>query len=177
MKIGIVGPGGSGKGTSSHYLATKYGFKYSLSTSEYMAEVVFKEMQKSGFNYLTAIDCWRDRRNHREFWFKVIDAYDRGDGSRVVREIMQTQDILDGLRRKRDLEASRDLCDFWVYIDRPGYSEEATNEITPEMCDYTVKNDGTVADLYDRLDDLIVSLGRPLKEPVNATGIQDLSLA
>lgn len=174
MTIGILGPGFSGKGTSSNYLSLKYGLKYDKSTSEYMAEIVFQEMKKAGYQYLTAIDCWRDRRNHREFWFKTIDAYDRGDGSRVVREIMETQEILDGLRRKRDLEASRSLCDCWIYIDRPGYSDP-TNEITPEMCDHAILNDGTVEDLYAKLDDLMVYLGVPPKEPVNV--VQNLSLA
>ena len=145
MRIGICGNGESGKDTVADFIRDKFGLRFSKGTSAWAADIVYREMKDLGHEYPSVKACWDDRRNHRKLWADTIGEYNYGDPIRMYRELLEEQDILQGIRWLHEFEACKaaGLVDAWLYLDRPG-TKDPTNQIRPEHCDFVIVNDGTV---------------------------------
>lgn len=152
MRIAVVGAGEAGKHEASIWLRDNCGLRYELSTSEYAASFVCKAFERVGMFYASPRACWFDRRNHREFWRDEIERYNTPDSARMYREMAETHDVIDGLRKRRDLVACRaeGIVEVALYIERPGYVD-STLEIRPSDCDHVIRNDGTLAEFHAKL--------------------------
>lgn len=151
ITIGICGLGRAGKDTAGEFLAKELGLSYSSGTSYYARQLVFaKYEQISPGKYRHADECWLDRHSDRPFWAKAIGESIKASPRSFYSECLSGQHFLTGIRWKSEFLEIRDLCDVWLWIDRPG-SYDPTCEVRPEDCDLTVMNYGSLEDYYEKL--------------------------
>ena len=151
MKIAICGPGQCGKDAASQWLADNTTLCYHDSTSEAAAGVCFDALRYK-YAYADAKEAFDDRRNHREEWAGIIWDYNRPDGLTLYRGMLETNDILNGIRRAGELQALLDAgmldLTLWIARDVP---RDPSCELVASDCDITVPNDGTLDALFTRL--------------------------
>ena len=152
MRLAIIAPGNSGKNEASLFLRDEYGMRYRESTSEFAAHFVRPALARIGIHYPSDRACWLDRRNHRQFWCDEIERYHKHDKARMYRQMSETHDIIDGLRKRSDLAACRaeGIVEFALWIDRPSCIDP-TCEITPADCDVVIRNHGTLDQFREKL--------------------------
>lgn len=157
ITIGIAGHGRAGKDTVAELLAGSTSLRYRAGTSYYARHVVFEAMQKAGFGYPDAHAAWLDRHSRRVFWAHTIGEYNRDDPVRLYRDCLAEQDILTGVRWRREKEAldADGLVDLWVWVSRPGNTTDPTMEFTSGECDLTIQNAGTLEELRHKLGRII----------------------
>lgn len=152
IRCAIIAPGESGKQEASRFLSDEYGLRYRESTSEFAAHFVRPALARIGIHYPSDRACWLDRRNHRQFWCDEIERFHKYDKARMYRQMSETHDIIDGLRKRSDLAAclAEGIVTVAIWIDRPGCIDP-TCEITPSDCHYVIRNHGTLAEFKAEL--------------------------
>jgi hypothetical protein len=152
-RIAISGPGRSGKDCVSEWLRDHTVLRYVAGTSWYAAPLVYERMTDRGFRYATVEDCWNDRHNYRQIWADVIGTYNSGDPARLYRDCIAKQDLLTGVRWRKEKQAceAAGLVKMWLWVERPGIPEDPTMEYTASECDLVILNDGALEDLYRKL--------------------------
>jgi hypothetical protein len=158
MRIAICGHGQSGKDTAAEYLRSHAGLRYTRSTSEAAALIVFEAMAGE---YPDAQACFHDRRNRRKEWAEIIWRYNQPYGTTLYESMAATNDILNGIRCPDELAACRraGLIDAAIWIDRPGFFD-ASQKFGPLDCDIVLMNHGTVAQYRKKLHCLAALLKR-----------------
>jgi hypothetical protein len=154
MKIALSGPGRCGKGTAAECLAKTTGLRYVGGTSWFARSIVFAAMPWwKRLWYWTPERAWRHRHKSRRFWALKIAEYNGDDPTRLYRDCLAEQDILEGVRWRHEQAACRaaNLVDLWVWIDRPGIPPDPTMEYGPEACDLVIDNSGTLAEFHHNL--------------------------
>ena len=157
MKIALCGPGECGKDDGALFLARVSSLRFeSINTSWFARHIVCAALARAPYflTYDNADVCWEDRRNHRKAWFDIMDSAAMSDPVGFFLPCIDGQDILVGMRRRRDCDALKraGIIDHWIYIDRPGKSESQDSlEITPADCDRTILNDGSLDEYHDKL--------------------------
>lgn len=157
VRLAISGPGKSGKDEVASWLANRTQLRYTASTSAYAAPHVFELFSKaSPGRYKTVEECYADRRNHRIFWADAIDAMNQDDPAFLYRLCLADQDILTGVRKRREFEAVRaaNLVDAAIWVER-NVPLDCTQEYGAEDCDFTIENNGSLEDLHAKLDRLV----------------------
>ena len=153
-KIMVTGFGFHGKDTFCEFLG-KFGYK-TMSSSLFMAEFVFEKIGKK-YGYKNSIECWNDRRNHRDEWFDLIVEYNTPDLSKLAENLFKEYDIYCGIRNRDEFfeSKSKKLFDLSVWIDASERLEpEDSNSmtITKEDCDVVIDNNGTLGDLEKNVE-------------------------
>lgn len=165
MKFAICGHGRCGKDSAAEYLAATTSLRYVAGTSYWARHLVREHFVREGMQPPDAHTLWLDRHNHRQLWAKIIGDYNRHDPVQLYRDCLAEQDLLTGLRWRREQQACRaaGLVDFWVWIERPGIPIDPTMEFGPQDCDFTIHNGGTLAEYHAKLDTLarLLGLGKP----------------
>jgi len=151
VKLLIVGHGRHGKDTVSEILNKISGLRFESSSMHCAQEVLFP-MLKDKYGYTTVSECFNDRHNHRAEWYDAISDYCKEDLTRIGREIFDYSDIYCGLRNKEEMMAMRkeNVFDYAIWVDRsehlPPEPVDSMN-ITEDMCDYSIDNNGTLEEL------------------------------
>ena len=101
-------------------------------------------------------DCFNDRDKHRDVWKTMIRAYSFHDETRLGRLIFTDNDVYVGIRSVKEFNALKNAgvfdISFWVdSSQRCAPSLTESNEITPEMCDYSIDNNGTKEQLVEAM--------------------------
>lgn len=159
MKVLIIGHGRHGKDYAGKYLANRLGLRFG-SASAFMAEkFMFDHMNRLGFNYSTWQECFEDRHegNNREIWFEALNGYNALDSTRFVREYLAIYDVYTGLRNEEMFWAcdADMLFDVVVWVDakhRVAQESSTTCQVTSDMADYIVLNNGTTSQFNIELD-------------------------
>lgn len=151
MRLALIAPGRSGKSHAAQWLAANTPLRYTQSTSQAAAAVVYADAAMRA-NYQSVDECWGDRHRHRQAWRTIILSYNCPDKTRLYREMLDDNDILDGIRCREEFEACREarIFDVAVWIDRD-VPEDPSLNITPEMCDARVNNHGELAEFEENL--------------------------
>lgn len=155
FRIAICGYGRHGKGTVAKWLQAVTGLRYPGSTSEAAAGYMFSLLRER-FGYKTVKECFEDRHNHRAEWAKSIWTYNQPDGLTLYRDMLDTHDILEGVRKRGELMALRDseIIDLVIWVDamRRMPREPGTScQVSADDCDVIIENNGTLLDLYRTL--------------------------
>ena len=150
MKVGIYGPGRSGKDECAEWLALNTRLRYWGSSSQVIlphAALHFGISEK---------EAWRLRHQHREVWRQIGDELRANDPAHLARVTLKQGDINVGVRAKVEIEAVRRerLVDIAVWVHRPNIEPDPTLEFGPEQCDIILPNDRTLPHLHARLRNL-----------------------
>ena len=117
-KIIVLGHGDHGKDVFAEMLAKKLNLTFK-SSSIFACERIVYPVLKDKYNYQSVLECYNDRRNHREEWKVLIKEYNKEDLSRLAKELFKEFDIYVGLRDKEEFEAiKRDIrLDDVIWVD------------------------------------------------------------
>lgn len=165
--VSVSGDGGCGKSTVAKALAEALQINYVHPTSSYARDKIWAQIQKGewsrerhgniyrGMEHYAfeprQFDCessfYEQRSHYRDFWGDWIGNYNRaGGGARLYIDAIEGgEQILDGIRKKREFENIRGCIDLSIWIDAPGIPRDTTQQYGPEMCDIILRNDR-----YDR---------------------------
>lgn len=163
LKLLVVGHGRHGKDTVSAYLKEKYNLDF-VSSSFFCAEHVVFPVLSEKYGYSSVDECYNDRHNHRSEWFNLIHDYNEEDHARLGREIFEKHDIYCGLRNAKEMIAMQKagVYDYAVWVDRSAHlppEDISSMTITREMCDFVIYNNGTLEELFDRIDKFALMMG------------------
>lgn len=159
LKLLIVGHGRHGKDTVCEILKESYNFSFE-SSSKFCSKLFIFDMLKDQYGYATEEECYEDRHNHRTEWYNAICNYNLLDPARLGREIFSEHDIYCGLRNKKEYHAMRNTAvfDYTIWVDRSDHLPlEPKTSMTLEqwMADFTIDNNGSLADLKFNVDQLM----------------------
>lgn len=152
MKLLVIGYAQNGKDTVAEYWQEKFGLTFD-SSSMTACKVFLFDTLKDKYNYKTPEDCFNDRHNHRQEWFDLIKDYNRLDGARLARAILEKSDCYVGMRSIEEFTASRHLFDLIIWVDaeqRKGV-EIGSCDIDKSVADIIIDNNGTQSQLNIKL--------------------------
>lgn len=163
MRILVLGHGDHGKGTFCKMLQP-YGFE-SMSSSQAALPFIFPTLNAALYGtipswqkpriadyYETQAEAYADRRNHRRLWKELISLLNTPDKTTLTRIILNQVEIYDGMRCHLEFEASRDLFDMIVWVDRSqrvGPDPSMSIQYKPYMI--KLDNNGTLCQLRDQV--------------------------
>lgn len=153
-KLMVCGHGRHGKDTLCEFLMGK-GYTF-VSSSRVAAEFVFAEL-KEKYGYRTVEECWEDRLHHRPEWYRIISDYNKEDPAALARRIYARYDIYCGIRNPVEFNKAKadGLFGLSVWVDasrRLPPEGEASNGITPDMCDLMLDNNGTLEEFQATME-------------------------
>jgi len=156
-KILLLGYARHGKDTVAEILRDKYGFKFT-SSSEFVAREIIWD-QWGWIRYPSFDEMFADRVNHRRQWMEMISEYNYPDKAKTARTMLERgYDMYVGMRRLGELQDSRHLFDYIVWVDRLRWypPETGSMDITRENArpDFVIDNNGSLEDLEEAVDDL-----------------------
>lgn len=157
----ILGYARHGKDSVAEMLHKKHGFRF-ISSSEFVGREIIWE-QWGQFRYATFEAMFEDRVSWRELWMQMIAAYNSPQKDRTARTMLERgYDLYVGMRRMDELEASRDLFDHIIWVDRSQHlpPETGSMDITRENAqpDFVIDNNGTLEDLEKAVDRFISAI-------------------
>ena len=157
----ILGYARHGKDSVAEMLHRKHGFRF-ISSSEFVGREIIWE-QWGQFRYPDFESMFEDRVSWRELWMQMISAYNTPDKTRTARTMLERgYDLYVGMRRMDELEASRDLFDHIIWVDRSQHlpPETGSMDITERNAqwDYKIDNNGTLEDLERNVDQFVAML-------------------
>jgi len=161
-KLLVIGHGRHGKDTVCEILRDSYGYTFESSSKFCSKLFIYKDL-KHKYGYTNEEECYADRHNHRQEWYEAICDYNVPDPARLGREMFAEYDIYCGLRNKKEFQAMTNtgVFDYCVWVDRSDYlPPEAKTSMSLEqwMSDFTIDNNGTLADLEFNLRALMLHI-------------------
>ena len=160
LNIMILGHAEHGKDEAGKILAHYLKYEYRSSSLFVCEKAVFPTLSKK-YGYKTVQECYEDRDTCRPEWYYLISKYCEGDEARMIRELYAEAQIYIGCRRRTEFLAGRKFIDLTIWVDaserKPPESEESCT-VTKADADIVLDNNGTVADLTDRIMRLAFAL-------------------
>lgn len=157
--LAICGPGRSGKDTACEWFRDNTPLTFvggcSWSARHYMASRLSQDLGR----LVTAEEAYASRHEDRMKWYAYLNEYRAADPARLVRDVLQENDLVCGIRDFKELlTAQREgLLDLTVWVDR-AVQKDPTLGYTADYCDITVMNHGSKEEFYDRLRRLFLVL-------------------
>lgn len=160
MVIAVCGYSRHGKDTVCKLIAKYTNLRYQRSSSEAAALLVHEKLRKK-YNYSSVRECFADRHNHKDEWASIIWKYNAVDcGVRLYRDMLETHDILNGIRDRGELQSCvmLGLVDRAIWVDateRLPIESFSSCNIAPSDCDYRLDNNGAEVSLPAKVIDLL----------------------
>lgn len=119
--IAIIGKSRAGKSTLASILAHEHNLK-ACSTSTYAFDhVIYPGLCDC---YKSKLDCLNNKDNDRHLWSALICQYNHKDKGRLVKEMLEHYDIIEGIRKQEELDAVMDEFRLIIGIVRVGHEKE-----------------------------------------------------
>lgn len=152
----VIGHKEHGKSTFAELLSTSTNYKHKDS-SLMACELFIFNLLKNKYNYKTIEECYIDRRNKREEWYKLISNYNEFNKTRLIEDILKTNEIYVGLRSIEELKAGieRGLFDLIIGVFDERKPLEESNSFTIDIfkySDFIVHNNSTINDLTNKIN-------------------------
>ncbi len=160
MKLLVIGHARHGKDTVCEILRDHYGFSFT-SSSDFCNEHVIFPVLSELYGYKTLVECYADRVNHREEWYRLICEYNHPDQARLAREILRNSDIYCGMRSADEFHASRKYFDYVVYVDASKRVEPepvSSMQLEKQHADCIIDNNGSMPNLHSNVHDLVMAI-------------------
>lgn len=158
VKVVIIGYARHGKDEVGRLLCQHYP-QLRVPNTSYVAavEIVYPALHGE---YACVAECYNDRHNRRADWFRLIGDYNAQDPARFAKMILRDHgDVYIGLRSQVSLAQVRPLVSLVVWVDASRRlktkESESSCTVTAEMADIVVDNNGSLAELEERVLDLI----------------------
>lgn len=126
----------------------------SISSSWYACQKFIFDTLKEDFGYTTAQECYDDRKDKRDLWFRLIREYNDDCLTRLADEIFEDGfDIYNGLRNREEFDAIKqkypDLLVIWIDASerKPAESPESM-DLSIEDAHLFIDNNGNINDLH-----------------------------
>jgi hypothetical protein len=186
-RILVIGEASHGKDTICDYLEEAFKIK-SYGSSWFAAEnfmlAAFKE--KKGSEYSSPKECHEDRNNHREFWYKEIEAFNSKTGCELAIHIFNRVPIYNGMR-SYELEfkacVRNDIFDLIIYVDAKErliaegtYVPDVTMKIPKSEAHIIIENNGTKEALFKKIDGLMKAMKIGKAIPLDRVEINDKTI-
>ena len=135
--IAFIGHGEGGKSEAAKIYCRLTGHKLIGSSSWHMREYIAKELG------LSLEEAWNTRRQRRSEWRRIYRQYLEQDKARIVREMFQKGNVLEGLRSRDEFDAAKaeGLFDLVVWVECPWVKVDATQDLGPADADLVLNND------------------------------------
>ena len=158
----IIGNKRHGKDSLAEILSDKFGLKFK-SSSQACADIFIYVELKLKYGYSTPEECFEDRVNHRQEWYEMICDYNKGDKSRLAKDILKTTDCYVGMRDREEIYEclKNKLFDLVIWVDasdRLPLEDKKSFNIDKSCAHIILDNNGT----YDEFVDKSVLLGKLL---------------
>ena len=163
LKLLIIGQAQHGKDTFAMFVREFTGATFTSSSHFAMQRIIYSVLQPL-YNYTSLEECYADRINHREEWYKLIRDYNTPYATALAAELMKENDIYVGMRSADELEACKkaELFDaiVWVDANERMACRESTGSctVTEKMADVVIKNNGTLSNLRDAVARFVCDL-------------------
>lgn len=161
MKILIIGHARHGKDTVGELFESIAGLK-AISSSYILAREFLYDLMntKYGQNYKTFEECYEDRHNFRKEWYDEITEYNKDDKARTAKLILNEAEIYVGMRNNDEVIecVNQNLFDLIIWVDaseRHWPENKSSFNITKNVADIIIENNGTLEDLEHKIERLI----------------------
>ena len=152
----VIGHARHGKDTVAMLTHTMMNLKF-ISSSEFVGREIIWPMWGQE-RYKTFEEMFEDRVNYRKTWKDLIFAYNTPDRSRTSRTMLERgYDLYVGMRSREEFEASKQLFDSVIWVDRSQHlppEPEDSMELTKDDADYIINNNGSMASLKSEVAEL-----------------------
>lgn len=156
MKIVVCGKGDHGKDKFCEYLGLPF-----MSSSTFALR---SGLIPFASEYPSMAACYDDRRSRRTQWADAIDVALFKDPCVIIDGIFVGHDVYNGMRKRLEFERgrTRNKFDLAIWIDatdRLGdVGEDPTCEISADICDITIFNNGSLDELFNKAINLRAAL-------------------
>jgi hypothetical protein len=121
------------------------------------------DLMKDTYGYKTPEECFEDRDNNRPLWHQGIRLFCYHNKAALFEAIFKEADAYVGNRNIEEYSAAKrkGLFHFTIWTDgskRKELESVKSFNITPDVSDYVLDNNGTLSDLERELDKLAVLL-------------------
>lgn len=119
--IAIIGKSGAGKSTLASILSHEHNLK-ACSTSNYAFDhVIYPGL---AYCYNSKLDCLNNKDNDRHLWSALICQYNDKDKGRLIKEMLENYDIIEGIRKQEELDAVQDNFSLIIGLIRVGHDKK-----------------------------------------------------
>lgn len=165
-KILITGNARHGKDTLAEILNKNFAVSF-LSSSEAANDIFIFNQLKEEYGYKNKKECFEDRVNHRDEWYKMICDYNLDDKAKLAKGILKKADCYVGMRDYDEFKESKNLFDIIIWVDASERLplEEGTFNIPKSEADFVIENNTTLEDFEVKA----IKLGKILKNDTNTS--------
>ena len=159
----VLGHMRHGKDTFCEILRDKYDIVFypsSIAIAGYIRENHLQDQR-----YLTDMECFEDRVNHRETWFSAIAEYNKDDLCAHIKNNILKDDgqIYCGIRRKAEFDEAmrQNLFDYVVWVDaldRLPPEDRKSFDVDFDESFHRIDNNGTLEEFESNIDAFMESI-------------------
>lgn len=159
MKLMIIGHARHGKDTVCEILHDQYGLTFQ-SSSDAACQLFIYNLLRDAHGYSTIEECFNDRVNHRDTWYRLISEYCADDKTALARAIFANHSVYCGSRNADEFAAVKaaGLFDYCVWVDasqRHPAEPASSCSLSRADADFVLDNNGTLEELQANIAHMI----------------------
>ena len=144
FKLLIIGSARHGKDSMAEILQEEHGLKFQ-SSSQSAADIFLYDALKEKYGYKTPEECFEDRVNHRAEWKQMICDYNKDDGARLAKGILERSDCYVGMRDREEINEClrQGLFSLIIWVDaskRLPLEDPSSFDIDKSCADIIIEN-------------------------------------
>jgi len=160
-KLLVIGHARHGKDTVGDMITDLMDLAFTSSSIFVGRECVWPHWGKD--RYASFDEMFEDRVNFRSTWANLILAYNTPNLARTATEMLKDNDLYVGMRNRAELDACKEqgIFDYIIWVDgssRHPPEGKDSNQLTPDVADLHIDNNGPESNLHVAIRNLQVRL-------------------
>ena len=157
FRVLVLGNSGSGKTTAAEIIAEMLDSPPPRNCSDFIIEDYACSIASTPMKKLNlAKKILANKNEYRQELFKYGLARQKTDPAYPVSEAVRHTDVVTGVRTLENLNASKNLFDLILWINRIATSAGSTDKLKPEHADVVIDNNGSIKDLETNLRMILI---------------------